>query len=242
MCPLNTSGDLLLSFIPIATREYSEQSWGSSNTAPLSFILSKNIFTIHNNWSITTLSKSRCFLCLPLKIPFPGASADGFQATFPFLQTSQRDSRGPGKGFLFHAQRFPIDPDSVCLSVAEEAIVFIQEIFFRNTVGFREFLRHFRGREVCPLFQLCVGAAGNTHPLSCLPLRQVSLLSTPANPFRNGLKPVIVLAGIPVILVDDRVPIGLTKNQGGFHKAIRCTFSGTGFLCVRIAFSTHRAA
>ena len=75
-----------------------------------------------------------CCLCRDsvLKIFLPGFEADYLSAAFPILQASDWNAHLPGEGFLPQAEGLSVVLNLPGLSVAQEAVIAVQQVIYGN--------------------------------------------------------------------------------------------------------------
>ena len=76
-----------------------------------------------------------CCLCRNsiLEIFLPGFEADYLSAALPILQTSDRDAHLPSEWLLPQAEGLSVVLNLPGLSVAQEAVIAVQQIIYGNT-------------------------------------------------------------------------------------------------------------
>ena len=147
----------------------------------------------------THASNSGFFVLGPtFEVPLPAFYANNLSAALPFLQTANRYSHFPCKWFLSHAERFPICPDAVGLSIVKETIKLIQEICHWHIVELCQPFHLLRFNMLCKtFFDSLVDAMGHSHLVRDLHLHESLAVSAPTEPVRHILD--FLVSAIPLI-------------------------------------------
>ena len=152
-----------------------------------------------------------CCLCRDsvLKILLPRLQADHLSAALPILKATDRDAHLSGEWLLSQSEGCPVFFDPLGLSIAQEAVIAVQQIVYGNFKDRCQLVRSgFVERVEIAGLQIDICIAGDPRHPRYLLLHQSQAVTTEAQTVRNVVDVLIA----PVLLVEK---LGLQKLARG---------------------------